>query len=482
MAGKKDSTAATKVASTSDASGTGAGEKMDFKRILPIFVIVLVDLLGLTIIVPLLPIYAASYGANAVVIGILGAAYPVMQFIGAPLLGRLSDRFGRKPILLISQIGTFAGFILMGLSGNITLLFVARIIDGLSGANISTAQAAIADSTTEKTRTQALGLIGAAFGIGFTIGPVIAFASLAASGNDYHVPAFVAAACSLGSMLLTAFWFKETLPADRRGHTAQRAGVSIGSMLKAISIPQVGFLLVLMFVQQFAFGGFENIFSLFSLSRLGLNAAGNSVIFVFLGVLITVIQGGMIGPWSRKYGDRWLIYMGLATLAIGLFLMAVTPNQAVPWYSKAGITTELTASHTLPGEVSATKPVQVELPADGNTGALGLIWIVVALIPATIGGGVLSPAINSAITKRVALNELGGMLGLSAAFVSLANALAPLVGGTLFQLLGSSAPFLLFAVLCAVMWVLARREVKEQPQRQPEMAPALANLPVQREV
>ncbi len=467
MARKRENTAAS----------TSPEAKLDFQRILPIFVIVLVDLLGLTIIVPLLPLYAASYGANALIIGILGATYPVMQFIGAPVLGRLSDRFGRKPILMVSQIGTFAGFILMGLSGNIWLLFAARIIDGLSGANISTAQAAIADSTTEKTRTQALGLIGAAFGIGFTIGPVIAFASLAASGNNYHVPAFVAAACSLGSFLLTAFWFKETLPAERRGKDAHRAAVSFGSMVKAISIPQVGFLLVLMFVQQFAFGGFENMFSLFSLSRLGLNASGNAVIFVFLGILITVIQGGLIGPWSRKYGDRWLIYMGLATLAAGLFFMAITPNQPVPWYSKAAITAELTSTQTSPGEVSAAKSVQVALPEDGNTGALGIIWIVIALIPATIGGGVLSPAINSAITKRVSLSEVGGMLGLSAAFVSLANALAPLIGGAVFQVLGSSAPFLLFALLAGVMWVLARRQVKEQPQRQGEAAPAAVGTP-----
>jgi DHA1 family tetracycline resistance protein-like MFS transporter len=463
---------------TTASTGTEmSGEKLDFKRVLPIFVIVLVDLLGLTIIVPLLPLYAASYGANALLIGILGATYPVMQFIGAPLLGRLSDRFGRKPILLISQFGTLAGFLLMGLSGNILLLFLARIIDGLSGANISTAQAAIADSTNEKNRTQALGLIGAAFGIGFTIGPVIAFASLAASGNNYHIPAFVAAAFSLGSILLTTFWFKETLPAERRGKVAHHAAVSFGSMVKAISHPQVGFLLVLMFVQQFAFGGFENMFSLFSLNRLGLNAAGNSVIFVFLGIVITVVQGGLIGPWSRKYGDRWLIYMGLSTLAVGLILIAITPNQPVPWYSKAAITTELTSSRTLPGEVSTTKSIQVSLPDDGNVGVFGLIWMVVALLPATVGGGVLSPAINSAITKRVSLTEVGGMLGLSTAFVSLANALAPLVGGVVFQWVGSTGPFLLFGLLAALMWVLARRKIKQQPQPQGELSAAVVSSP-----
>ena len=159
-------------------------DKLDFKRILPIFVIVLVDLLGLTIIIPLLPYYAVEFGANPFLIGVLAAAYPVMQLIGGPLLGGLSDRFGRKPILLISQVGTFAGFILLGVSNTLLLVFLARIIDGISGANFVAAQAAITDSTTERTRTQGLGLVGAAFGIGFTLGPVIAFIALGLSGND----------------------------------------------------------------------------------------------------------------------------------------------------------------------------------------------------------------------------------------------------------------------------------------------------------
>ena len=152
-----------------------ADEKLDFKRVLPIFVIVLVDLLGLTIIIPLLPLYATAFGANAFVIGLLGATYPLMQFIGAPILGRLSDQYGRKPVLVVSQIGTLIGFIVLGLANALPILFLSRIIDGLSGANIATAQAAISDVTNEKTRTQGLGLIGAAFGLGFIIGPIIAF-------------------------------------------------------------------------------------------------------------------------------------------------------------------------------------------------------------------------------------------------------------------------------------------------------------------
>ncbi len=443
-------------------------ERLNFKKILPVFVIVLIDLLGLTVIIPLMPLYATSFGANALVIGLLGAAYPVMQFIGAPLLGRLSDRYGRKPVLVISQIGTFLGFLLLGFANSLWLLFAARIIDGLSGANISTAQAVITDNTSEKTRTQGLGLLGAAFGLGFVIGPIIAFVSLAASGNDYRVPAFVAAGFSLLSVLLTWFWLEESLPAEQRGESSRKAAFSISAMLEALRHPTVGLLLALMFFQQIAFGGFEQLLALFTLNRLGLNASGNAIIFVFVGILVVAVQGGFIGPWSRKLGDRRLIYLGLAALAIGLTLTALTPRQPLPSYSRAALQAELSASGDFrTHENPTTRHLAVELPPDDHKGWLGLVWILVAMVPASIGGGVLQPSINSLITKRIERSEVGGMLGISAAFLSGANAIAPLLGGAIFQALGSTAPFLLAGLLMAALLVAALiyiRPGKEEAQ------------------
>mgnify|MGYP005854560053 CR=1 FL=1 len=433
-------------------------EKLDFKRILPIFVIVLVDLLGLTIIIPLMPLYAAAFGASAFTIGLLGAAYPAMQFIGAPLLGRISDRTGRKPVLVISQIGTFIGFLVLAFAGQLWVLFLARLIDGISGANIATAQAAISDSTTEKTRTQGLGLLGAAFGLGFIIGPVIAFVSLAASGNDYRVPALVAAAFSLISIILTATWFHETLPEEQRGKTGKKSEFTFTAMFKALQNPAVGILLVLMFAQQIAFGGFEQFLALFTLNRLGMNASDNSLIFIFVGVIVVAVQGGLIGRWSRKYGDRKLIYAGLATLAIGLTMTAFTPRQPMPGYSKADLTSELQLSDDFrTHENPTTQNLGVALPPDDNKGWLGLGWILVAMIPASIGGGILQPAINSLISKRVAKDEVGGTLGISSAFLSGANALAPLLMGVLFQGLGSTAPFLFGGILMLILLILAMR-------------------------
>src|SRR5512143_2429611 len=174
--------------------------------LLPIFLIVFIDLLGFGLILPLLPFYAKSFGASDLTIGLLLASYSLMQFIGAPVLGRLSDRYGRRAVLLISQLGTFVGFMILGFANALWMLFLSRIIDGISGANISTAQAYIADVSDEKNRAKNFGLIGAAFGLGFIIGPA---AGGFLSQFGYQVPAFFAAGLSLITIVLTYFRLPE---------------------------------------------------------------------------------------------------------------------------------------------------------------------------------------------------------------------------------------------------------------------------------
>lgn len=439
-----------------------AVEKLNFKNILPVFVIVLIDLLGLTIIIPLLPLYAASFGASAFTVGALGAAYPIMQFIGAPILGRLSDRFGRRPVLIISQIGTFIGFMILGLANTLWILFLSRIIDGISGANISTAQAVITDNTTEKTRTQGLGLIGAAFGLGFIIGPIIAFISLSLSDNNYHITAFVAAAFSLASILLTWFWLEESLPPEKRGKSTHERQVGFSAMFDALRRPQIGFLLSLMFAQQFAFGGFEQLLALFTLNRLGMNASNNAALFVYVGVIVVAVQGYFVGRWSRKLGDRWLVLMGLLVLGSGMILSAITPKQTIPGYSKKALTEELSNGTNQPGETPPVQDIEIELPEDNNQGWLGIGWLLIAMIPAAIGGGVLQPSINSMITKKVSSEDVGGILGISASFFSGANAITPLVLGAIFEFLGSTAPFLIGGVLLIALWFISSRTFQKE--------------------
>ena len=433
-------------------------EKLDFKKILPIFVVVMVDLLGLTIIIPLLPLYAAALQVSPFMIGVLNAVYPVAQLIGAPILGRLSDRYGRKPVLIASQLGTLLGFLVLGFANSFALLFVSRLIDGFSGGNISTAQAMMADSTTEKTRTQGLGLIGAAFGLGFTVGPVIAFASLALSGNNYRAPAFIAALFSLASVLLSIFWLKETQDPTHRSKAVTTSIFNPAALFKALGNPQVGLLLLLAFAQQFAFGGFENVIPLFTVSRLGLNASGNALVFVFVGIIVVAVQGGLIGQWSRRYGERKLIFAGLALLAVALALTALTPSVPAPWYSHSELQAELHATQS--GAPTTQTSAQVILPADTNKGWSGLTWLLIAMIPASIGAGILQPSINSLITKRVTPQQRGEMLGTSAALVSAANVLAPLVGFALFQAVSISSPFWLWAVVMAGLFVWAWQRLK----------------------
>jgi MFS transporter, DHA1 family, tetracycline resistance protein len=372
------------------------------------------------------------------------------------VLGRLSDRFGRKPILIISQLGTLAGFILLGFSNTLWLLFVSRIIDGLSGANLSTAQSAITDSTTEKTRTQGLGLIGAAFGVGFILGPIIAYIVLAASGGDYRAVAFTAAFFSLTSILLTTFWFHETHTDDAPATASRKSPFSFQAMRDALGRPAIGFLLLVMFFYQIAFGGYEQLFSLFTLTRLGMDATDTAGLFALAGIFIVIVQGGLIGRWSRKNGDRWLVILGVSALAIGLIGTSLTPRVPVPWYSQSKVVESLAGQSSI---LVSTQTIKVSLPDEASKGWFGIIWLLVASFPAALGGGVLHPAINSLITKSSNKNEVGGMLGVSTAFYSAANAIAPLFYGSLFQWFGAPVPFFIGGLILAVLWMIAPRSI-----------------------
>ena len=185
---------------------TKAPSQLDFNRVAPLFALTFVDVLGLTIILPLLHLYAAAYGATPVQIGLTLAAFPLAQLIGVPVMGALSDRFGRKPLLLISQVSTCISFVMLGLAGSLQMIILSRVIDGIFGANLATAQAALSDITTPETRAQGLGLTGAAFGLGFIFGPVIALGTLQVT-DDLRLPAMIAAVYSFMTILMTLFMF-----------------------------------------------------------------------------------------------------------------------------------------------------------------------------------------------------------------------------------------------------------------------------------
>lgn len=394
---------------------------MDKRRLINIFVIVFIDLLGFGLILPLLPFYADLYGASPTVIGFLTGVYPGFQLIGAPILGRLSDRFGRRPILLVSIFGTLLGFLLLGLADPLgrrlagwtslpieptilTLLFISRAVDGLTGGNISVAQAYITDVTDEDSRAQGLGLVGAAFGLGFVLGPAVGGLT---SRWGYGVPAFVAAALAGLNLFMVGLTLPESLPVeDRRKKVGGESRSSIEALQVAVQRPRVGSLLQMNFWYRLSFAIFETVFSLFALYRLGLGAQGTGFVLTYVGLLLAGIQGGGMRYLSRQFQDRWILLVSSMVLILALL---------------------------------------------GWAGARSVPFLLVVLAPLALAGGVFSTTSRSALTKAVRQEEVGGTLGLSSSLESLTRMVAPVVGGLLLDHVGTWAPGTLGAVIMG--WV-----------------------------
>jgi len=424
---------------------------MQRRSLLTIFIIVFVDLLGFGLILPLLPFYAEQYGASATLTGFLVATYAAAQFIGAPILGRLSDRFGRQPILLVSLLGTLVGFLMLGfapslgallgswirpadatLAAGMTLgiMFASRALDGLTGGNISVAQAYITDVTDDSNRARGLGLIGAAFGLGFIIGPA-AGGTLSTFG--FSVPAFAAAGLSLLNLLAVAIWLPESLTAERRETLAAQAKppFTLGAMLGALRRPRVGPLLHVRLFFGLASSMFQTIFALFAQSRLGLTAQSTGYVLAYVGFLAVLVQGVGVGWLSKRYPERWIIFVSTAVMAGSLLAWAFVP--------------------TVPS-------------------------LLVVLVPLAAATGTLNTLVNSALSKTVYPEEVGGTLGLSASLESLTRVVSPSAGGVLLQQVGTWAPGVFGALIMAWLVFFAWRRLIAQPDAPlpPRGAEALA--------
>lgn len=357
--------------------------------LLVIFITVFINLIGFGIFIPLLPFYARSPQFNAAprTIGLLFASYSIMQFLFSPLLGRLSDRYGRRPLLLLSMIGTGISFLILGGATTLWMLFVGRILDGITGGNIAIAQAYIADVTRPEERAKGMGLIGAAFGLGFTFGPLIG-GTLSRFGIS--VPFFFAAGLSFGNAALIYFLLPETLgPEERRKHTA---GVSWKERTRQLAQPRLLSVLFIYFLFIVAFSIMTTVFALYTMYRFGYDAQANGYLLAFIGVIAVVIQGGLIGYLTKHFGELRLILLGLLLLALSL--------SAMPFI----------------------RP---------DTGGLIALLMVVAVI--AIGNSFAAPTLTSLASKSVNAENQGGALGLTQSTASLARVVGPLIGAFLIQ-------------------------------------------------
>jgi MFS transporter, DHA1 family, tetracycline resistance protein len=419
---------------------------MKNKALLPIFMIVFVDLLGFSLILPLLPYYAKTFGATPLVTGLLVAIYAAAQLVGAPLLGRLSDRYGRRPLLLVSIFGSFLGFLLLAtaeplsrlaegaaLQNNLALglLFLSRFIDGLTGGNLSIAQAYISDVTDAKSRAQGLGLIGAAFGLGFIIGPA---AGGALSQWGYGVPALAAAGLSLFNFLSVAFRLPESLSAEKRQAIARqpRAGISPRALWQALQRPLVGPLLYTRFFFALAFSLFQSIFALYALARFNLNSRDTGLVLTYVGFLAVLVQGLAVGRLTRRLSENRLILAAVGLMAVSFVGWALAPNLPV---------------------------------------------LLIVLAPTSLAGGVLNTVVNSALTKAVPSVEIGGTLGLASSLESLTRVISPTLGGLLLQNLGPAAPGLFGALVLAPLALFVWRTLVAVPIAAPAAVQSAENAP-----
>jgi MFS family permease len=359
--------------------------------LLPIFLIVAVDVLGLTIILPLLPFYAEHFGASPAVVGLLVSTYAFCQLFSGPMLGRISDRIGRRPLLLLSQIGTFIGFLVLAGAQSLWMVFLSRVIDGSTAGNLSLAQAYISDVTKPEERAKSFAVIGIAFGIGFLIGPAIS-GYLAQFGYQY--PVYMAAGLSALSILATYLLLPASKPESGAEGAPRRLMIlDWGNYVKYFREPGLASLLVRFLLFIFAFSMFVSCFALFAERRFSWNGHPFGVrevgyVYAYSGFLGIILQGGLIGRLVKWFGEPLLARVGFASSVVGFVLLA------------------------------ASRGIPLMLLAAGVS---------------SLGTGLLRPILTSLITQKAGRSEQGAVLGLTQSLTSVGAIAGPMLAGLLIE-------------------------------------------------
>jgi multidrug resistance protein len=363
------------------------------RALLTVFVTVLLDLLGFGMILPLLPFYAQDYGASEFQIGLLFASYSAAQLVCAPLLGRLSDRFGRRPLILASLFTGVVAYLAFAVAGSFAALIVARTASGVAAANLGIAQAYIADVTTPDQRAKGMGLIGAAFGLGFIGGP--ALGGLLGMISHVAVPLGAAALGAL-NLVLALIWLPESRTAGDRERARSTRWLDLAGLARLGRDRTLLGMMTLFFLVTFCFAQMEATLALFCQARFGFGQVQTSWLFVFVGVVMVAVQGGLVGRLARHFGERPLIYAGIVLMAAGLLLLPTAPG-------------------------------------------LGVLLVASGLM--ALGNGLFNPSYLGLLSRLAADDSQGGTLGLSRSFSALARVLGPPVGTWVFGHFGAAWPF-----------------------------------------
>jgi DHA1 family tetracycline resistance protein-like MFS transporter len=392
------------------------------RPLLVIFLTVFIDLVGFGIVIPMSPYLAREFGASPLQVGLLMAVYSAMQFLCSPIWGRWSDRLGRRPILLVSIAGTGLAHLLFFYSGTLALLFVARTLAGVFGANISTATAYIADVTESKDRSKSMGLIGVAFGLGFICGPALG-GLLTAWGEQ--TPALAAALLSLINFILAYFILGESLaPENRRDQGGHRSTKRISRILTKIRQPLVGSLLGTHFLFGLGMANMEASLFLYVQDKFSWTMKQASFGFAYVGICIAITQGLIVRRAMPRWGEKNLLILGLLLFILSLLGIAIAPTVAA---------------------------------------------LAVAMTIQAIGHGLINPSLMGSVSLLTPSDEQGETIGVSHSLGALARILGPPVGGLVYAQWAPSAPFFLGAGLAAVgLWVTWRvREKLPEAGRRP---------------
>ena len=380
-------------------------------RVVPtLFLIVFIDLVGFGLVIPLLPFYAVRFAASPQEVTALVAVYSLVQLVTAPLWGRLSDSIGRRPVLLASLSASVLAYLWLGSATALWMLFAARAFAGACAGNIAAAQAYIADVTGPEERARGMGLIGAAFGLGFMIGPALGGVLAGADPltADLRTPAWVAAGLSLFALLGVALLLSESLPADRRVDTPPRGRV--GAVIGVLRRPVLSRLIVIFFLVILAVAGMQSVFAIWAMPQFGWGPRQVGYVFAYLGLISAILQGGLIGRLTRRFGEERLLLSGLALIAAGLLVLPF--------------------AHDMP--------------------VLGL-----ALTGLALGMGLMQPSLNSLISRQARQEEQGEVMGVSQSVASLSRVLGPFAAGFSFAALGRNSPYFLGVLLVIIPLLLA---------------------------